>query len=166
MLLLTESGAISDARAAGATGSPEPNSHAVAISEVTHKYGSFVAVRNVTLQIRAGEIVALLGPSGCGKTTLLRIIAGFVQQTSGSVMVDGRPIDDLPANMRNIGIVFQSYALFPHMTVAENVAYGLRARHRPREEMRCLSRKEGLNTTPTTTATNCRSGRRSMGRPI
>jgi putative spermidine/putrescine transport system ATP-binding protein len=94
------------------------------------------AVDNVTLPIRAGEIVALLGPSGCGKTTLLRIIAGFVSQTSGSVRIDGRAIDDLPANMRKIGIVFQSYALFPHLSVSENVAYGLKARGAPRTEIR------------------------------
>ena len=68
------------------------------------------------------------GPSGCGKTTLLRVIAGFVRQAAGRVRVDGAAIDHLPANQRNIGIVFQNYALFPHMTVAENVAYGLRAR--------------------------------------
>jgi putative spermidine/putrescine transport system ATP-binding protein len=72
--------------------------------------------------------VALLGPSGCGKSTLLRVIAGFVRQAEGRVRVDGASIDHLPANQRNIGIVFQNYALFPHMTVAENVAYGLRAR--------------------------------------
>ena len=80
------------------------------------------------LTIEPGEVVALLGPSGCGKTTLLRVIAGFVRQVSGRVRVDGAPIDHLPANQRNVGIVFQNYALFPHMTVAENVAYGLRAR--------------------------------------
>src|SRR5678816_3432861 len=85
-------------------------------------------LRPTTLSIEPGEVVALLGPSGCGKTTLLRVIAGFVRQVAGRVRVDGTAIDHLPANQRNIGIVFQNYALFPHMTVAENVAYGLRAR--------------------------------------
>ena len=86
------------------------------------------AVNAVTLDIGAGELVALLGPSGCGKTTLLRIIAGFVQQTSGRVVIGERPIDDLPPHRREIGVVFQNYALFPHMSALDNVAYGLDAR--------------------------------------
>jgi putative spermidine/putrescine transport system ATP-binding protein len=98
------------------------------LEDVTVRYGATVAVDGVTLAIEPGEVVALLGPSGCGKTTLLRVVAGFVRQAAGRVRVDGAPIDHLPANQRNIGIVFQNYALFPHMTVAENVAYGLRAR--------------------------------------
>lgn len=102
--------------------------HAVDVDAVTHRYGASLAVDDVSLGIRAGEVMALLGPSGCGKTTLLRIIAGFVRQQAGRILVDGRSIDDLPPNMRNIGIVFQSYALFPHMSVGENIAYGLKAR--------------------------------------
>jgi putative spermidine/putrescine transport system ATP-binding protein len=86
------------------------------------------AVDNVTLEIGGGELVALLGPSGCGKTTLLRIIAGFIEQTEGKVVVGDKRIDALPPNRREVGIVFQNYALFPHMTVADNVAYGLAAR--------------------------------------
>lgn len=110
--------------------------HTVDIDAVTHRYAAQPVVDNVTLSIRAGEIMALLGPSGCGKTTLLRIIAGFVRQSAGRILVDGRSIDAQPPNLRNIGIVFQSYALFPHMNVAENVAYGLKARGRPRTEIR------------------------------
>ncbi len=98
------------------------------VDSLTVRYGAAVAVDGVSLAIEPGEVVALLGPSGCGKTTLLRVIAGFVRQASGRVLVDGAAIDHLPANQRNVGIVFQNYALFPHMTVAENVAYGLRAR--------------------------------------
>ncbi|MFO1082628.1 MAG: ABC transporter ATP-binding protein [Reyranellaceae bacterium] len=101
---------------------------ALDVEDVVVRYGAALAVDHVSLSIEPGEVVALLGPSGCGKTTLLRVIAGFVRQVAGRVRVDGTPIDDLPANQRNIGIVFQNYALFPHMTVAENVAYGLRAR--------------------------------------
>ena len=105
-----------------------PAARALDLEEVTVRYGSALAVDRVTLAIEPGEVVALLGPSGCGKTTLLRVIAGFVRQATGRVRVDGTAIDHLPANQRNVGIVFQNYALFPHMTVSENVAYGLRAR--------------------------------------
>jgi putative spermidine/putrescine transport system ATP-binding protein len=100
------------------------------LDAVTQHYrgAAAAAVDEVTLEIGAGELVALLGPSGCGKTTLLRIIAGFVQQTSGRVVVGGRPIDELPPHQREVGVVFQNYALFPHMSAADNVAYGLAAR--------------------------------------
>jgi putative spermidine/putrescine transport system ATP-binding protein len=110
--------------------------HALDIVGLTHRFGSFTAVDDVTLSIRPGEIVALLGPSGCGKTTLLRAIAGFIRQNQGRVLIDGASVDDQPPERRNIGIVFQNYALFPHMTVAQNVAYGMEARRRPRAEIR------------------------------
>jgi putative spermidine/putrescine transport system ATP-binding protein len=105
-----------------------PVARTLDVEDLTVRYGQARAVDGVTLAIEPGEVVALLGPSGCGKTTLLRVIAGFVRQATGRVRVDGAAIDHLPANQRNIGLVFQNYALFPHMTVAENVAYGLRAR--------------------------------------
>ena len=105
-----------------------PAGRTLDVDDLTVRYGSAVAVDGVSLSIEPGEVVALLGPSGCGKTTLLRVIAGFVRQVGGRVLVDGAAIDHLPANQRNVGIVFQNYALFPHMTVTENVAYGLRAR--------------------------------------
>lgn len=107
-----------------------PTGRALDVDNLTVRYGQAIAVNGVSISIEAGEVAALLGPSGCGKTTLLRVIAGFVRQADGRVLVDGSSIDHLPANQRNIGIVFQNYALFPHMTVAENVAYGLRARGR------------------------------------
>jgi putative spermidine/putrescine transport system ATP-binding protein len=109
-------------------------SQPLTIDAVTHRYGATAAVDGVTLEMKAGELVALLGPSGCGKTTLLRIIAGFIRQTEGRVIVGGDVIDPLPPHRRTVGIVFQNYALFPHMSVAENVAYGLAARGAPRNE--------------------------------
>jgi putative spermidine/putrescine transport system ATP-binding protein len=122
-----DGGAERGRRTLGASGAG-PNGHTLDVEALTVRYGGFVALDAVTLAVEPGEIVALLGPSGCGKTTLLRTVAGFVHQVGGRVRIDGRPIDDLPPNRRDVGIVFQNYALFPHMTVAENVAYGLRAR--------------------------------------
>src|SRR5450432_564836 len=108
--------------------------HTLTLKGITQQFGTMVAANNISLDVAAGELVALLGPSGCGKTTLLRIIAGFQTQTAGSVLFDGAPIDHLSTAQRGVGIVFQNYALFPHMTVAQNVAYGLDARHVPRSE--------------------------------
>jgi putative spermidine/putrescine transport system ATP-binding protein len=110
--------------------------HSLRLERITHRFGAITAVDGVDLDVRAGELVALLGPSGCGKTTLLRIIAGFVVPTAGRVFVDRDGVDHLPPHRRGIGIVFQNYALFPHMTVAENVAYGLEARGVPRADVR------------------------------
>ncbi len=109
--------------------------HSLVLKKVTHRFGDVVAANDVDLGIQPGELISLLGPSGCGKTTLLKIIAGFLRQTSGDVLVDGASITPLPANRRRIGIVFQNYALFPHMTVEENVAYGLAAASRPKAEI-------------------------------
>ncbi len=106
------------------------------LDDIVHRYGTAMAVDHVTLEIAAGELVALLGPSGCGKTTLLRIIGGFLQQSSGQVVVGGKRIDQLPPRRREVGIVFQNYALFPHMNVFENLAYGLDARGVARAEQR------------------------------
>ena len=99
------------------------------------RYGHSTAVGSVSLEIAEGELVVLLGPSGCGKTTTLRMVAGFVEATSGDVLLDGRSILDLPPYRREMGLVFQSYALFPHMTVARNIAFGLEMRSTPRAAM-------------------------------
>ena len=112
-----------------------PAGHRLDLDGIRVRYGSAVAVDGVSLSVEPGEILALLGPSGCGKTTLLRTVAGFIRPDGGRVLVDGHAIDHLPPGKRGVGIVFQSYALFPHMSVAENVAYGLEARGRPRAEI-------------------------------
>ncbi|MBM4109246.1 MAG: ABC transporter ATP-binding protein [Phycisphaerae bacterium] len=96
--------------------------------------GSTLALHGVDLEIAPGELFFLLGPSGCGKTTLLRIIAGFIEPTGGSLLFNGRDVTDLPPNRRNTGMVFQSYALWPHMTVEGNVAFGLQVRGLERNE--------------------------------
>lgn len=107
---------------------------ALHLKAISHRFGATLAVDDVTLDVRGGELIALLGPSGCGKTTLLRAIGGFIRQTAGEILIDGVPIDPLPPNKRAVGIVFQNYALFPHMTAAQNIAYGLDARGRPAKE--------------------------------
>jgi spermidine/putrescine transport system ATP-binding protein len=102
---------------------------------VTKRYGSLCAVDNVSLTIRRGEIFSLLGPSGCGKTTLLRILAGFEEPDAGRVLLDGEDITALPPNQRKVNTIFQSYALFPHLTVWQNIAFGLQVARRPRKEI-------------------------------
>jgi iron(III) transport system ATP-binding protein len=108
---------------------------AVALEGIAKKFGAFVALRDITLAIEPGEFVCFLGPSGCGKTTLLRIIAGLERQNAGAVKMAGRDVSGLPPAMRNYGIVFQSYALFPNLSVARNVAYGLEHRRASREQI-------------------------------
>jgi iron(III) transport system ATP-binding protein len=98
--------------------------------------GTVPAVREVDLAVEPGELVTLLGPSGCGKTTTLRMIAGFQEPSAGRILIGDRDVTNVPANKRDIGFVFQSYALFPHLTVFDNVAYGLRIRHKGADEIR------------------------------
>ncbi len=102
------------------------------LTAVSKRYGAVAAAADVTLDVQRGETVALLGPSGCGKTTLLNLIAGFETPDAGEVRLRGRVLNDVPPNRRDIGLVFQHYALFPHLTVRDNIAYGLRARRLPR----------------------------------
>jgi len=106
------------------------------IQGLRKNYGSVVAADIARLDARRGQLLTLLGPSGCGKTTTLRCIAGLVSPDAGAIVVDGRNITSLPTHRRNLGMVFQNYAIFPHMTVFDNVAYGLRGRGLAREQLR------------------------------
>jgi ABC-type Fe3+/spermidine/putrescine transport system ATPase subunit len=108
----------------------------VKVEGLTKRFGDVVAVDDVLIEIRPNEFFALLGPSGCGKTTLLRILAGFERASAGRVLIDSEDMAGVPPNRRPVNMVFQSYAVFPHMSVAENVAYGLRVTGAPRAEVR------------------------------
>jgi spermidine/putrescine ABC transporter ATP-binding subunit len=122
----------------------------ISFENVTKRYGKVVAVDDVSLTIEEGEFFSLLGPSGCGKTTLLRMLAGFEVPTSGRILIDGQDVSQVPPNKRPVNMVFQSYAVFPHMSVADNVAYGLKVdgipaaeRDRRVEEALALVKLEG-----------------------
>ncbi|WP_454629983.1 ABC transporter ATP-binding protein [Bradyrhizobium cenepequi] len=108
----------------------------VTLKNVVKQYDSFVAVREMSLDISNGEFLALLGPSGCGKTTTLRMIAGFVEASAGRIFFGDQDVTDLPPNKRNTGMVFQGFALFPHMNVHQNIAYGLEMRRVSKDEIR------------------------------
>ena len=110
------------------------NDAAVHLQSLNKVYGEVVAVDDVSLDVQRGEFFSLLGPSGCGKTTTLRLVAGLIEPDGGHIEIMGQDVTDLPANRRNIGMVFQNYALFPHMTVTENVTFGLRMRKVDRGE--------------------------------
>src|SRR4029078_10126497 len=103
---------------------------------VTKRFGDFTAIDNLTLGIYQREFFALLGPSGCGKTTLMRMVAGFEQPTSGEVVLDGQNLADVPPYRRPTNMMFQSYALFPHMTVEANIAFGLKQAKMPVPELK------------------------------
>ncbi|MGO6696285.1 ABC transporter ATP-binding protein [Rhizobium johnstonii] len=107
---------------------------AVALNGITKSYGIFNALKPLNVHLAEGELLSLLGPSGCGKTTTLRIVAGFVAPDAGSIQIGGRDVTNIAPNDRGLGMVFQSYSLFPHMTVAENVAFGLKMQGVPRAE--------------------------------
>lgn len=110
--------------------------NALSVRGLTHSYGGAAAVDDVSFTVPAGAIAALLGPSGCGKSTVLRAIAGLIAPRSGSIELGETNLASLPARERGIGMVFQNYALFPHLTVAENIAYPLACQHVPRTERR------------------------------
>jgi spermidine/putrescine transport system ATP-binding protein len=122
-------------RTTGGGETREGQTGSVALADVTKRFGSSVAVDRLTLEVHAGEFLSLLGPSGCGKTTTLRMLAGFEQPDSGSIRINGASVENVPPHKRDVNTVFQQYALFPHMTVAENVAYGLRQRRTPKHEI-------------------------------
>ena len=119
----------------GMTMSKPAKAVGIEIAGVNLSYGSTHVLKNVELTIHPGEFFAFLGPSGCGKTTLLRLIAGFAQAQTGQVLLDGQDVAPLPPWKRDVGMVFQSYALWPHMTVARNVAFGLEERRLPRADI-------------------------------
>jgi len=98
----------------------------IQIEDIVVKYGALMALKGITIDIERGELLSLLGPSGCGKTTTIRIIAGFVHPSQGNVYINGERVNEVPSYKRNIGVVFQNFALFPHMTCAENISFGLR----------------------------------------
>ena len=106
------------------------------LTGVQKRFGAMAAVEDFNLEVERGEFVSFLGPSGCGKTTTLRMIAGFEQPTAGTIAVDGHDITNQSPNRRNVGMVFQSYALFPNMTIADNVGFGLRVRKRPKADIK------------------------------
>lgn len=108
----------------------------IQISNVSKSFGDFDAISQVSLDIPAGSFTTLLGPSGCGKTTLMRLIAGFYEPDGGHISIEGRNMNELPVYKRNTPLVFQEYALFPHMTVYENIAYGLKLRRPTRQEVK------------------------------
>src|SRR5512136_2223787 len=98
----------------------------IQLQDIVKKFGILEAVSHVSLEIRDGELFTLLGPSGCGKTTLLRLIGGFYRPDHGDIRFDGKSVTSIPPYERNIGMVFQNYALWPHMTIADNITYGLK----------------------------------------
>ncbi|MBZ9868495.1 ABC transporter ATP-binding protein [Mesorhizobium sp. CA15] len=124
------------AGAEGASAAAGANNPAVEFRNIEIAYGKFVAVRDFSLSIGKGSFVTLLGPSGCGKTTILRSIAGLVDISAGQIMIGGRRVDGVPIYKRNIGLVFQSYALFPHKSVFDNVAFGLKYRNVAKPEIK------------------------------
>ncbi len=111
------------------------NDIVIAIEHVTKRFGSFIAVEEADFGIKRGEFFSMLGPSGCGKTTTLRMIAGFEQPTSGAIRLEGEDVSHTPPYQRNVNTVFQQYALFPHMTVSANVAFGLQSKRVPKSEI-------------------------------
>ncbi len=154
----------------------ETNSEAkpiIRIESIQKNYGVIEALKSISFNINQGEFLTLLGPSGCGKTTLLRVIAGFEMPNAGLVEIDGNNMEGIPANQRPTNMVFQSYAVFPHMTVGENVAYGLRARKADRQTISKEVNKalamvgmEGFNDRPSTALSGGQRQRVALARAL
>src|SRR5215813_4655168 len=143
------------------------------VREVEVFYGTQQVLNRVSLSVRGGEFIALLGSSGCGKTTLLRAVCGFVPVERGAIAVDGRDITKLPPDKRNMAMVFQSYALWPHMTVAQNIGYGLKLRGADRaaiasrvEQMLAMLRLKGLGARKVTELSGGQRQRVALGRAL
>jgi len=135
MLMVTDAMPSSAPETLSASSVSAPVRPAVQLDGVTKRFGASVALHEAWLKIAPGEFMTLLGPSGCGKTTLLNLIAGFLDADGGEIFIDGALVTETPAHQREIGIVFQNYALFPHMSVAKNIAYGLKTRKVPAAEI-------------------------------
>jgi len=143
------------------------------VDRASKRFGSATVLSELSLSVARGEFVSLLGPSGCGKTTLLRIIAGLLAPDTGSIAIAGRELTRVAAHKRNIGVVFQNYALFPHLTVAENVAFGLQARRTPKAEVTArvkealsLVRMEEFSTRGVTSLSGGQQQRTAVARSI
>ncbi len=136
VMALYESGAAVDDTEKKQASHPTSGETYLGIDQVTIAYGGLTVLHALSLSIAPGEFFCLLGPSGCGKTTTLNVVAGFMALTSGRVTLGGRDVTSLPPQQRRIGLVFQNYALFPHMTVAQNIGYGLRLQRRPAAEIK------------------------------
>ena len=108
----------------------------IELKNIVKNFGKNEIIKDISLDVYEGEFLTLLGPSGCGKTTILRMLAGFETPTSGEILLDGEDLIPVPANRRQINTVFQSYALFPHMTVCGNIAYGMKMQHIPDKEIK------------------------------
>ena len=120
----------------------------IQLKDIVVKFGDFTALHNINVHVKEGEFFTFLGPSGCGKTTTLRTITGFIEPVSGAVRMQGRDITHVPIEKRNIGIVFQSYALFPTMTVRDNIAFGLKIKSSG-------ARKSAARSTPSPARWTC-----------
>jgi spermidine/putrescine transport system ATP-binding protein len=127
---------LNPAHSAEPSASAKPSASAIQFEGVTKTFGHFEAVKELDLEIGKGEFFSLLGPSGCGKTTTLRMVAGFELPSTGRIYLEGEPVETVPPYKRNVNTVFQSYALFEHLSIADNVAFGLKRRKVPKDEMR------------------------------
>jgi len=135
---------------------------AIVVDGVTKKFGDFTAVDDVELEIHQGEFFSLLGPSGCGKTTMLRMLAGFEVPTSGSILLDGEAVEKVPPHKRNVNMVFQSYALFEHLDVQDNIAFGLKRKKVPSDEIKTRV-ADALELVDLTSKANARPNEMSGG---